>query len=132
MEVKAVDLLAYLKRKQILQLHEVDSLTQQLAQAVDRRDQVSIKLLLSMRQEPISQLQELNDSLHARLESFPEEEAIRMAALLDGAPAETKQEEALVQQVAQYRRLLERITAVDRRISERMGGKKSFYKKCRL
>ena len=132
MEVTALDLVSYLKRKELLQLNEVSSLTEQLAQAVSRRDQVSVNLLLSMRQEPILQLQELRETLHTRLESFPEDEAIRISALLDGAPAESAKEEALAKQVAQCRRVLERVVAMDRQISERMGGKKSFYLKYRL
>lgn len=120
--------LRQLKKTQFIALNELTGLTEQLAQAVDRRDQVSVQMVLSMRQAPIMRLQEAEETLRSRLLTMPEETAARMCALLNGAGAEVPEEEPLCLQVAQNTRLLERITAVDKRISMHLGGgRRSFY-----
>lgn len=131
MEEFALEEIGQLKKRQFLLLTEVSDLTEQLAQAVDRVDQVSVKMVLSMRQEPCTRLQETEDTIQAKLLSLPEEDAIRMSELLNGAQAESQREEALCWQVAQNRRILEKLTETDRRVSLRLGGKGSFYKKYR-
>lgn len=115
------------KKKQAIRLNEVSDLTNQLAQACDRKDEVSIKLVMSMRQEPLLRLTEIDEEIRNWLESVPEETAIRMAELLNGAEPEKPEEKALSAQVDSNRRLLERIMSLDKTISARMGGKRSFY-----
>ena len=117
------------RRDQIVRLMEVQDLTEQLRQAVERRDQVSVRVLLSMREPPIRQLQEIEEGIQSYLLTLPEEDAIRGGALLNGAPPETSEEEALSEQQMIYRRALEKTVAADRRVSEGLGGKRSFYKK---
>ena len=51
--------LTVLERKKYNQLSEVMDLSQQMAEALDRNDQVSVRMLLFMRQDPILQLEEL-------------------------------------------------------------------------
>jgi len=116
------------KRKQMIRLNEVEDLTKQLGQALDRRDEVSVKMLIAMRQEPILRLEEIEGEIRSRLESVPEETAIRLAELLNGAEPETPEEDALSAQVEKNRRLLERIVSLDKLISARLGGRYSFYR----
>lgn len=127
----AIEMMRQLKKRQFLLLTELDGLTQQLAQAVDRKDQVSVKMVLSMRQGPVMQLQELEDTIRARLLDLPEDEAIGMAALLNGGPARGPEDEELCKQVAQNQRILKKVTELDQRISQRLGGKRSVYQKFR-
>ncbi len=115
------------KRKQLIRLNEVEDLSKQLGQALDRRDEVSVKMLIAMRQEPILRLEEIEGEIRGRLESVPEETAIRLAELLNGAEPETPEEDALSTQVDKNRRLLERIVSLDKLISARVGGRYSFY-----
>lgn len=119
------------KKQQMVKLMEVSDLTEQLAQAVERRDQASISMLLSMREEPIRQLQEIETSIQEYLPTLPSEEAIRCAELLKGEAAQTPGEEPLALQVAQDRRLLEQIQKLDEKTSVTLGGKQSFYRKYR-
>ncbi len=119
------------KRKQMIRLNEVAELTTQLSQAFDRRDEVSVKMLLSMRQEPILRLEETEEEIRGWLESLPEESAIRFAELLNGAEPKAPEENALSIQVEKNRRLLERIVSLDKLISARVGGRYSFYEKFR-
>ncbi len=116
------------KRKQMIRLNEVEDLTKQLGQALDRRDEVSVKMLIAMRQEPILRLEEIEGEIRGRLESVPEKTAIRLAELLNGAEPETPEEDALSAQVEKNRRLLERIVSLDKLISARVGGRYSFYR----
>ncbi len=116
------------KRKQMIRLNEVEDLTKQLGQALDRRDEVSVKMLIAMRQEPILRLEEIEGEIRGRLESVPEETAIRLAELLNGAEPDTPEEDALSAQVEKNRRLLERIVSLDKLISARVGGRYSFYR----
>lgn len=114
-----------------IKLTEFESLTTQLAQAVDRRDEVSVRMLLNMREEPACQLQEIDQYLRARLLELPEDDAIRGRELLEGASAEEPGEERLCAQVSQNRRLLRRCMELDRRVSTRVDGTRSFYAKYR-
>ena len=51
--------------------------------------------------------------------------------MLRGAEAASEEEKPLVEQVTQFRRLLDSVTAMDKQLSVRLGGKQSFYKKLR-
>ena len=104
-------------RKQYIKLLEFFDLTQQLGQAVDRKDEVSVK--------------ELEAQIHSGVLKLPEEDAIRAHQLLTGSPPEKEGEEALCGQIAQNRRLLDRAQELDRRISLRIDGRHSFYSKFR-
>lgn len=123
--------LTALKKQQLLCLTELSGLTEELGQAVDRRDQVAVKMVLSMRQEPLQKLQETEEVIRAKLLQAPQEDAIRLTELLNGAQGESEREEALCRQVAQTGRLLQKVAGMDRQISLRMGGRGSFYRKYR-
>lgn len=131
METKQLENLCQWKRRQGAYLTEVDDLTVQLAEALGRGDQVSVKMLLTMRQDPIQQADELERTARSYLLSQPEEDAVRLKELLDGAPAETEAEEPLVRQTAKNRQTLKKIQEVDRRLSLQLGGRHSFYRKFR-
>ncbi len=120
------------KKQQMVKLIEVSDLTEQLAQAVERQDQASINMVLSMREEPIRQLQEIETSIEEYLPTLPEEDAIRCAELLKGEAARTPAEEPLALQVAQDRRLLKQIQELDKKTSVTLGGRQSFYQKYRV
>ena len=114
-----------------IKLTEFENLTTQLAQAVDRRDEVSVQMLLNMRGEPAHQLQELHEQLKERLLELPEDDAIRAKELLDGSPQKEPEEAMLCSQVAQNQRLLARCLEIDKRISMSVDSKRSFHTKYR-
>ena len=114
-------------RKQYIKLLEFFDLTQQLCQAVDRKDEVSVQMLLHMREDPVKDLKELEAQIHSGVLKLPEEDAIRAHQLLTGSPPEEEGETALCGQIAQNRRLLDRAQELDRRID----GRHSFYSKFR-
>lgn len=119
--------LAVLERKKYNYLNEVLDLTQQIGEAADRNDQVALKMLVAMRQDPILGLREVDATSKDRRRELTPERRERIDALLAGAPAEDERERAFVEQAGRARRLLEKVVALDRRISLRMAGEHSFY-----
>ena len=119
------------QKKRFSTLTDISTMTEQLAEALDRSDEVSVQVLLSMRQEPLSHLEEIQNNLRRDLHALPEEEAIYLHTLLGGGPAKTPIEQQLADQVATNMRVLQRITALDQRISITMGGSESYYTKYR-
>ena len=136
MDMEFVESLRQSKRKAYMKLDELFDLTEQLAQAVDRRDEVSSKMLLGMRQQPLLDLQEIEETVRQGVLSQPEEDARRLSILLQGEPPtegepENESEKALRELCERSRRQLDRIAQLDRRISLGMGGKRSYYNNIR-
>lgn len=121
--------LTVLERKKYNYLGEVMDLTEQMAQTLDRNDQVSVRMLLAMRQDPILHLEEVSRTGKARQESLSSEDQERVASLLAGAEPRGSEERMFLEQAGKTRRLLERVVELDRRISLRLAGDHSFYKK---
>ncbi len=131
MEQHTLDELFLKTRHLYVKLNEFEDLTRQLAEAVDRRDEVSVQMLLNMREEPANQLQEIGQWLRRRVLELPEEEAIRAREILEGGKQQRPEEALLCNQVAQNQRLLQRCQEMDRRVSLSVGSQRSFYKKFR-
>ena len=131
MEEKTVmDALVQMKRTGNL-LIELADLTQQLGKSIDRNDQVSIQLIIAMREEPLAKLQAADQALREQLEALPDrEEAGQLAAVLNGGPLADGEGGALKMlsdQVAQNRRRLKQVMDLDRVLNQRMGREKSVY-----
>ncbi len=121
--------LTVLERKKYNLLSEVMDLSQQMGEAMDRNDDVSVRMLITMRQEPILRLEEVRMSCAARLESLPPEDRERAKALSEGAVPQGAEEETYCAQAGSTRRLLERVLELDQRLSRRLAGDNSFYTK---
>ena len=120
--------LTVLERKKYNYLVELQDLTGQLAENLDRNDQVSVRMLVAMRQDPILSLAEVDDTAKTRLEGLDREERERLEELRSGADqARNDAERTFLEQSGRTRRLLERVVELDRRISLRMAGDHSFY-----
>jgi len=119
--------LAVLERKKYNCLSEVWDLSQQIGQAMDRNDNVSVRMLVAMRQEPLLQLQELKQAIELKTESLSPEERERVSELRQGASPQGGEEAAYHSQAGSARRLLERIVELDERLNRRLAGKDSFY-----
>ena len=116
------------KRDQTARLMEVSDLTRQIDQALDRKDQVSVQMLLHMREIPIRQMAEIDEGIREYLVGLPEEDAIRYHALLMGDEEGVGDEVPFCDQVDRYLDLLDQVVEADRRVSLRLGGNRSFYK----
>lgn len=121
--------LTVLERKKYNYLTEVQDVTRQLAESLDRNDQVSARMLVAMRQDPIRQLAEVDNGEKVRLSALPEEGRNRAEALRRGEPPQGEDERIFAEQAGKTRRLLEQVVEMDRRASIRMAGEQSFYHK---
>ena len=128
MDPHELEVLCKYRHDQILHLMEVSDLTKQLQEAVDRNDEVSVNMLLSMREGPVQKLYEMEQRLQEYCLQLPEASAIRSRELLEGAEPEAQEEEPLYEKNASYRRLLASVLENDKRLSLRLGGPKSFYR----
>lgn len=118
-----MDIFVLVKRIGTL-LDEVEDLTMQLAEALDRQDEVSIKMVVSMRYEPIHKLVIADDALREHIaELANSEDAVRIRSILNGdeAAAQGDLEQGLAAQAAknirQHKRLMEKDMAVNRKIT---------------
>ena len=129
-EKAVVDALVQMKRTGNL-LNEMEDLTQQLGQAIDRNDQVSASLIIAMREEPLAKLQAADQALREQLEALPDrDEARQLAGMLNGGPAEDpadRTQQMLVSQVASNNRRLKQVQELDRMLNQRLAREQSAY-----
>lgn len=119
--------LTVLERKKYNLLSEVMDVSQQMGDALDRGDDVSVRMLVAMRQEPILGLEEIKQITAARLEDLSPEDRERARALREGAAPLGEEEETYSTQAGNARRLLERVLELDQRLNRRLAGDSSFY-----
>ena len=98
-------------------LNEVLDLSGQLAQALDRNDQTTVQMLVSMRKEPILQLSQARLALLEQRDGLSEADRERFSALLNGAAAQTEAESPLAEQVQMNNRVLTRVLDLDKAIN---------------
>ncbi|MGI6255440.1 MAG: hypothetical protein ACOYJZ_07375 [Acutalibacter sp.] len=110
-------------------LDEVWSCSQQLAEAVDRNDQVSVRLVLSMREEPLTKVRQADTALRSQRNSFPErEDREKFSRLLNGEEEGSGEEALLSKQMAQNRRSYQRVMDLERRLNQKIARDKSVLK----
>ena len=131
MDSRILDALYLKARRLFIKLVEFEDISRQLAEAVNRKDEVSVQMLLNMRAEPANQLEEIQQGLRQQVLDLPEEDAIRAREILEGGEAQDANEAALCGQVSQNRRLLLRCQETDKRISMGLDSRRSFYSKYR-
>jgi len=128
MEAPAIlDALVQLK-KIYAALNEALDVTRQLAEAVDRDDQITIRMLVSMRQEPTDKLAMANQALEQQRAALPAADRERLSALLKGAADPQPEEAALAGQAALNQRTLKQLVDLDRVVNRKLTREKSIYK----
>ena len=116
------------EKRMYLALSEVLETTESMLDAVERQDQVSVRMYLNMRQEQVNQLRNCKDMLRKQCGALPKADGDLLRQVLSGGPAGDPEGEELCRQVRRNRDLLERTVQADRRVSRRLGGKGSFYR----
>ena len=119
--------LTVLERRKYNCLSEVMDLSRQMGEALDRNDQVSMQILISLRQDPILSLEEIGRSIGMKQDSLSPEDRERVAALNGGATTAGDEEGTYCGQAGSARRLLERVVELDQRLNRRLAGDSSFY-----
>ena len=106
-------------------LGEVEDLSRQLAEALDRNDQVTVTMLLSMREEPVMTAHRARETLGLMIDGSAAGQRLR--AVLNGAEPENNEEKLLVNQAAMNERLLKKVQELDRVLSGKIARDKSIY-----
>lgn len=112
-------------RKRYSALTEAYDLTVQMGEALDRNDRTSFAMLLSMRQEPVLRMQELDENIGRIFETDTPDIQKRWEALLRGDAPMDADEQMVVKQMQQNKRLIERLLPIDGRISRALTERKS-------
>ncbi len=108
-------------------LVEAIELTRDLAESVERQDQVSLQLFLSMRQRVLLEWQELHSNLDLMQMELSPMAAEQLQALNGGGQAQGPEEFPVADCIATNRRLLKQLAELDERVSRKLCGEKSFY-----
>ena len=119
-----MDALVLMKRPGNL-LNEMEDLTKQIAESIDRNDRVSMEMLVAMREEPLGKLHEADRILREQLADMPDREgAAQLAAMLNGAAPSQEGDlpKMLCEQVNQNKRRLEQVVAMNQRINQKVAG----------
>ena len=131
-EKAVMDALVQMKRTGNL-LNELEDLTRQMGEAIDRNDQVSLEMLIAMREEPLGKLQAADQAIRDQLELLTDKlEAAQLASMLNGGPPADSGErvqQQLCEQIATNNRRLERIMSLDRQLNERLARENSVYRR---
>lgn len=129
MNVQDLHELLELEKKFYQKLNEALGLTSELAEAVTRQDPVSIRALIAMRQKPLLELQEISSYIDLKRVDLNKTDAAQFDGLLSGKHPQLPEEIPVADQIAANRRLVDRLTQLDRQISQTLCGEDSFYKK---
>lgn len=108
-------------------LTEVQDLTVQIAQSLDRNDSVSTQMLIAMREEPLRKMAQAREALLQQLDSLSQEDAPRLRSILNGGAAVTPEEKRLADQVAMNGRLMEQVKVLDCQINRKITRDQSVY-----
>ena len=126
-----MDALVQMKRTGNL-LNELEDLTKQMGQSIDRNDQVSLQMLIAMREEPLGKLQAADQAIRDQLELLADKmEAAQLASMLNGGPPadpDERTQQQLCEQVASNNRRLKQIMELDRQLNQRLARENSAYR----
>lgn len=112
-------------RKRYTALTETYDLTVQMGEALDRNDRTSFSMLLSMRQEPVLRLQELDGNIRRIVEINAPDIEVRWQALVAGDAPQDADEQMVVNQMQQNKRVIDRLVPIDSRINRVLTERKS-------
>lgn len=122
--------LLVLERNIYRKLNEITGITRELAEAVDREDQVSVGMILSSRQTPLLELQGLNAMVDLkRCDLSGGDKAAFDRLVTQGGAPETPAEEEVASQAALNHRILKGLAELDQRVNEKLCREKSIYRK---
>lgn len=117
-------------QKQYRTALELERVTKELEQAVKSNDRVSLRLILELRQQSISQMQGIRNGTAAYLEKLDPTKRLAAEALLKWPPkemAESDLEKKLQDTNRSIKYALTKAIEIDRRINLKLGDKKSYY-----
>ena len=112
-------------RKRYTALTEMYDLTVQMGEALDINDRTSFSMLLAMRQEPVLRMQELDGNIQRIVETDAPDIEVRWQALVAGDTPRDADEQMVVNQMQQNKRVIDRLVPIDSRINRVLTERKS-------
>lgn len=111
-------------------MREIDRLTGELADAMDRSDDVSVSLILQMRADEMAKFDECTHEIW-QMSSVGKEAIGKIRVLIQTDPEEALTESPEEKKIYEIRRktqaVIDRLRTVDERLNRRAAGKESFY-----
>lgn len=112
-------------RKRYSALTETYDLTVQMGEALDRDDRTSFSMLLAMRQEPVLRMKELDENIRRIVENDAPDIEGRWRALTRGDTPQDADEQMVVKQMQQNKRVIDRLVPIDSRMNQVLSERKS-------
>ncbi len=112
-------------RKRYSALTETYDLTVQMGEALDRDDRTSFSMLLAMRQEPVLRMKELDENIRRIVENDAPDIESRWRALTRGDAPRDADEQMVVKQMQQNKRVIDRLVPIDSRMNQVLSERKS-------
>lgn len=112
-------------RKRYSALTETYDLTVQMGEALDRDDRTSFSMLLAMRQEPVLRMKELDENIRCIVENDAPDIESRWRALTRGDAPQNADEQMVVKQMQQNKRVIDRLVPIDSRMNQVLSERKS-------
>lgn len=112
-------------RKRYSALTETYDLTVQMGEALDRDDRTSFSMLLAMRQEPVLRMKELDENIRRIVENDAPDIEGRWRALTRGDAPRDADEQMVVKQMQQNKRVIDRLVPIDSRMNQVLSERKS-------
>ena len=113
-------------------IYDVCRLTDQLADALARKDEVSISMVLEMRAEELAKFDECTGEIWGMCAGADVEIVQRIRFLITSEPAEGAGESLEEKKIYEIRRktqaVIDQLRVLDERLNRRMAGEKSYYK----
>ena len=125
-EEKILEILVQLRKTYNL-LGEVMDLSMQMAEALDREDQISFKMLLPMRREPIQNLAHAKEIIMELLSEFPADDAAQIRKVLNGSKPQSVTLQQIAEQTASNGRLWEKVNRIDMQLNRKITHEQSVY-----
>ena len=109
--------------------NDVIDISNQMAEAIDRGDEVSMKMIVAMRGEPIEKLMIADRALREQLNTLDAEDSARIRAILNGEAVQVEDgmEKLLLEQAGINIRTYNKLVALDQVINRKVAQDKSIY-----
>lgn len=112
-------------------IREVSRLTEELADALSRNDEISVTMVLEMRADELGRFDDCTGELWRMCEHAGCETVQKMRRLITADPAETAGESPEEKKIYEIRRktqaVIDQLRVADERLNRKVAGKKSYY-----
>lgn len=110
---------------------EIERITREVGDFLSRNDQTSVQMLLGMRQDEMDKVDVFNRNIKCLISVLSPEEAVKVDDWMKGQEnwiPDSQISEKVIEKGKNIQQILKRTIEIDRFISTRIAGTRSFYK----